>query len=192
MSKGITVSCNAYFAQLGTYKVGADALHKTADLFGIAVANPNTAKKLKDALPQASYGQGQVVASPFQLARVAATIANNGSMPYGRWITDESNPRVEPAHTVLQPDLARTLAQYMRGVVTVVPAERWRRGLCRSRAKPERPNWRKAHRTPGSSASLRTIRPDVGSHSRCWWKMASMAARPPRRSRAKSSQPHRS
>ena len=118
MSKGITVSCNAYFAQLGTYKVGADALQKTADLFGIAVANPNTAKKLKDALPQASYGQGQVVASPFQLARVAATIANHGSMPYGRWITDESNPRVEPPHTVLQPDLARTLAQYMRGVVT--------------------------------------------------------------------------
>jgi cell division protein FtsW (lipid II flippase) len=118
MSKGITVSCNAYFAQLGTYKVGADALQKTADLFGIAVANPNTAKKLQDALPQASYGQGQVVASPFQLARVAATIANHGSMPYGRWITDESNPRVEPPHTVLQPDLARTLAQYMRGVVT--------------------------------------------------------------------------
>ena len=26
-------------------------------------------------------------------------------MPYGRWITDESNPRVEPPHTVLQPDL---------------------------------------------------------------------------------------
>ena len=118
MSKGITVSCNAYFAQLGTYKVGAGALHTTADLFGIAVANPNTAKKLKDALPQASYGQGQVVASPFQLARVAATIANHGRMPYGRWITDESNSRVEPPHTVLQPGLAQTLAQYMRNVVT--------------------------------------------------------------------------
>ena len=64
-SKGIVVSCNAYFAQLGTYKVGADALHATADLFGIAVANPNTPKKLKDALPQAAYGQGQVVRESF-------------------------------------------------------------------------------------------------------------------------------
>jgi cell division protein FtsI/penicillin-binding protein 2 len=118
MHKGVVVSCNAYFAQLGTYKVGASALHQTADLFGVAVANPNTPQKLKDALPQAAYGQGQVVASPFQMARVAATIANNGKMPFGRWITDESNPRVEDPHTVLQPDLAQTLAKYMRDVVT--------------------------------------------------------------------------
>jgi peptidoglycan glycosyltransferase len=82
------------------------------------VANPNTAAKLKDALPQASYGQGQVVASPLQLARVAATIANNGAMPYGRWVIDDSNARVEPDKSILQPELARTLGQYMRSVVT--------------------------------------------------------------------------
>jgi peptidoglycan glycosyltransferase len=118
MQKGTVVSCNAYYAQLGTYKVGPDALHQTAEMFGISVANPNTPAKLKDALPQAAYGQGQVVASPFQLARVAATIANDGVMPFGRWIIDESNPRVEPDRTVVQPQLAQTLAQYMRGVVT--------------------------------------------------------------------------
>jgi cell division protein FtsI/penicillin-binding protein 2 len=118
MQRGVVVSCNAYFAQLGTYKVGPQALHATANLFGISVANPNTPQKLKDALPQAAYGQGQVVASPFQMARVAAMIANNGSMPYGRWITDESNPRVEPPQAILQPELARTLAEYMRAVVT--------------------------------------------------------------------------
>ncbi|HYI94066.1 MAG TPA: FtsW/RodA/SpoVE family cell cycle protein [Bryobacteraceae bacterium] len=118
MQKGVVVSCNAYFAQLGTYKVGPEALHATANLFGISVASPNTPQKLKDALPQAAYGQGQVVASPFQMARVAATVANNGNMPYGRWITDESNPRIEPPQSILQPELARTLADYMRGVVT--------------------------------------------------------------------------
>jgi cell division protein FtsI/penicillin-binding protein 2 len=112
MRKGTVVSCNAYYAQLGTYKVGADALKKTADLLGIATGN------LKDALPQASYGQGQVVASPFQMARVAATVAAKGEMPYGRWITDETNSRVEPALKILEPELARTLAGYMRGVVT--------------------------------------------------------------------------
>ncbi|HYP05060.1 MAG TPA: FtsW/RodA/SpoVE family cell cycle protein [Bryobacteraceae bacterium] len=118
MNKGTVVSCNAYYAQLGTYKVGPEALHATAEAFGIAVANPNTPAKLKDALPQAAYGQGQVVASPFQLARVAATIANNGTMPFGRWITDESNPRVEPDKPILPANLAQTLGQYMRGVVT--------------------------------------------------------------------------
>ncbi len=118
MQKGVVVSCNAYFAQLGTYKVGPEVLHATANLFGISVASPNTPQKLKDALPQAAYGQGQVVASPFQMARVAATIANHGNMPFGRWITDESNPRIEPPQSILQPELAKTLADYMRGVVT--------------------------------------------------------------------------
>lgn len=112
MHKGLVASCNAYFAQLGTYKVRADELKKTADLLGISTGN------LKDALPQASYGQGQVVASPFQLARAAATVAAGGEMPFGRWITDESNPRIEPPLKILDAALAHTLGDYMRGVVT--------------------------------------------------------------------------
>jgi peptidoglycan glycosyltransferase len=39
-------------------------------------------------------------------------------MPYGRWIIDESNPRVEPPQPVLRPEAASTLGHYMRGVVT--------------------------------------------------------------------------
>ena len=35
MEQALTVSCNAYFAQLGTYDVGATALHDTAALLGI-------------------------------------------------------------------------------------------------------------------------------------------------------------
>ena len=101
MERGIVVSCNAYFAQLGTYDVGAEALLRTANLLGIAVASPATAAQLKKSLPQSSYGQGQVVASPFQMARVAATVANGGAMPQGRWITDETNPRTAPPQTVL-------------------------------------------------------------------------------------------
>jgi cell division protein FtsW (lipid II flippase) len=70
MEKGITVSCNAYFAQLGTYDVGAASLFDTATLFSIATAQPNSAGQLEKSLPQSAYGQGQVVASPFQMARV--------------------------------------------------------------------------------------------------------------------------
>ena len=43
--------------------------------------DPNTAEQLKESLPQSAYGQGQVVAVPFQMARVAATVANGGTMP---------------------------------------------------------------------------------------------------------------
>lgn len=112
MQKGVTVSCNAYFAQLATYKVGADELKRTADLLGISTGN------VKDALPQAGYGQGQVVASPFQLARAAATVAAGGMMPFGRWVTDESNARIEPPVQILDPSLAGMLGAYMRSVVT--------------------------------------------------------------------------
>ena len=118
MERGLVVSCNAYFAQLGTYDVGAQALLDTANLLGIAASSPNTAAELKKSLPQSSYGQGQVVASPFQMARVAATVANGGVMPQGRWITDENNPRTAAAQTVLSPATAETLARFMREVVT--------------------------------------------------------------------------
>jgi cell division protein FtsI/penicillin-binding protein 2 len=111
------VSCNAYFAQLGTYDVGSEALFETANLLGISVANPDTAAELKKALSQSAYGQGEVVASPFQMARVAATVANGGTMPQGRWVADETNARTGAPVPVLGADLAGTVARYMRGVV---------------------------------------------------------------------------
>ncbi len=118
MERGIIVSCNAYFAQLGTYDVGAEPLLDTANLLGIVAATPDTAPQLKKSLPQSAYGQGQVVASPFQMARVAATVANGGAMPEGRWLTDENNERVGPPKPVLSADSAQMLAKFMREVVT--------------------------------------------------------------------------
>lgn len=117
MEKGIIQSCNAYFAQLGTYEVGASNLLQTANLFGIEVAKPNTPEQLSDALPQAAYGQGQVVATPFEMARVAASIANDGQMMYGRWVIDDSNQRVKSPETILDRSLALFLGRAMRGVV---------------------------------------------------------------------------
>ncbi|HYX23710.1 MAG TPA: FtsW/RodA/SpoVE family cell cycle protein, partial [Thermoanaerobaculia bacterium] len=118
LDKGLVVSCNAYFAQLGTYEVGPQALLETAKKLGIAVARPSTAAQLKEALPQASYGQGQVVATPLQMTRVAATVASGGAMPEGRWVIDESNTRRAAPVQVLSPDLARSLAGSLRRVVT--------------------------------------------------------------------------
>ena len=67
---------------------------------------------------QASYGQAQIVASPFQMARVASTIANGGNAPQGRWVVDETNPRVRAPIELLPASLAEQIAGYMRGVVT--------------------------------------------------------------------------
>jgi len=118
MARGIAVSCNAYFAQLGAERVGAQAIYDTAAALGISVARPNTAEQLKQFLAQASYGQGQVVASPFQMARVAATIANGGNAPQGRWIIDETNSRVRAPQPVLSRELAVEIGGFMRSVVT--------------------------------------------------------------------------
>jgi len=98
--------------------VGADELLATAKALGISVAKPNTARQLKDALPQASYGQGQVVATPFQMARVAATIAGGGASPEGHWVQGAGNTRQGQPARVLEPNLAQILAGAMRRVVT--------------------------------------------------------------------------
>ncbi|HKI01393.1 MAG TPA: FtsW/RodA/SpoVE family cell cycle protein [Thermoanaerobaculia bacterium] len=129
LERGIVVSCNAYFAQLGTYMVGPEALLETARALGISVANPSTAEQLKDALPQASYGQGQVVATPFQMARVAATVANRGAMPEGRWILDESNTRRAEPVRILDGGLVPILTRSMRRVVTEGTAARFLSGV---------------------------------------------------------------
>ncbi len=115
MANAITVSCNAYFAQLGVFAVGAQALHDTAEMLGI---QSGSVAKVKEALPFASYGQGTVVATPFKMARVAATIAAGGQMPEGRWVTDPSNSRTAAPHPILAADSAEFLQRAMRSVVT--------------------------------------------------------------------------
>ncbi|MFL6235429.1 MAG: FtsW/RodA/SpoVE family cell cycle protein [Thermoanaerobaculia bacterium] len=129
LEKGIVVSCNAYFAQLGTYAVGADELLATAKALGISVARPNTARQLKDALPQASYGQGQVVATPFQMARVAAAVADGGASPEGHWVQGSGNTRNSQPVRVLEPNLAQLLGRAMRRVVTEGTGARYLAGV---------------------------------------------------------------
>jgi cell division protein FtsI/penicillin-binding protein 2 len=114
MSQAITVSCNAYFAQLGVHDVRAPALADTAAMFGISTGSPD---HLKHDLPFSSYGQGEVLVSPFKMARVSAAIAAGGKMPEGRWITDDSNTRTDAPLEVLPAGQAQFLAGAMRRVV---------------------------------------------------------------------------
>ena len=115
MQRAIEVSCNGYFAQLGTYKVGWQALRQTADLLDISSGDE---AELKAALPFASYGQGPLLITPFKMARVAATIAAGGTMAQGRWVLDESNARRDAPRTLVDAEPAGFIAGAMRLVVT--------------------------------------------------------------------------
>jgi cell division protein FtsW (lipid II flippase)/cell division protein FtsI/penicillin-binding protein 2 len=115
LGQAITVSCNAYFAQLGVYTVGPQALYDTAQLLGISAGDLADIKKM---MPFAAYGQGTVLASPFKMARVSATIAAGGSMPEGRWVSDDSNNRTSASVPVLDADSSLFMAKSMRSVVT--------------------------------------------------------------------------
>ncbi len=125
MHQAIAVSCNAYFAQLGVFSVGAKQLSDTAKMLDIPAGS---VADIQAAMPFASYGQGPVLVTPFKMARVAATIAANGSMPEGRWVIDQSNARTAPARQILAPDLAAFLANAMRSVVVEGTARRAMKG----------------------------------------------------------------
>ena len=77
MHDGLVQSCNAYFAQLAV-RIGPTSLLDTANLLGISVARDDSVARLRATLPQAGYGQGDVVATPLRMARVVAAIASNG------------------------------------------------------------------------------------------------------------------
>jgi cell division protein FtsW (lipid II flippase)/cell division protein FtsI/penicillin-binding protein 2 len=126
LQSAIALSCNAYFAQLGVFKVGTKELVETAQSLGIS---PGAAAEVKKMLPFAAYGQGPVVATPFKMARVAATVAAGGSMPEGRWVSDTSNDRTAGPVPVLAPESADFLARSMRSVVTAGTARAALAGL---------------------------------------------------------------
>lgn len=126
MMRAIQVSCNAYFAQLGTYEVGAKRLHDTAELLDIPAGDVAEIKKM---MPFSSYGQGPVLVTPFKMARVAATISDGGFMPQGRWVTDDSNTRKDAPKPVLAAESDARLQQAMRSVVTGGTGRRAMAGL---------------------------------------------------------------
>ncbi|HYM58565.1 MAG TPA: penicillin-binding transpeptidase domain-containing protein [Solirubrobacteraceae bacterium] len=117
-------SCNSVFAPLGA-KLGARRLVDTARRFGFN-EQPTLAGAARSSLPSAeeigddlavgstAIGQGKVLATPLQLASVAATIGLHGRRVRptlsrgGRGGATQAVPR----------RVARVIARYMRAVVT--------------------------------------------------------------------------
>ena len=114
MHDAVAHSCNAYFAQLAL-RLGPNAMLDMASRLGIAVAAPNSVERLRATLPQAGYGQGDVVATPLRMARLAAALASGGVLPETRWDARPSGP--PKTDVLLPPEAAELLARYMRDVV---------------------------------------------------------------------------
>ncbi|HLH15535.1 MAG TPA: penicillin-binding transpeptidase domain-containing protein, partial [Solirubrobacteraceae bacterium] len=117
------VSCNSVFTPLGV-KLGAARLVATAERFGFN-HDPGIAGAAESTLPPASdikgeldvgstaIGQGQVLATPLQMATVAATVADGGRRPQPTFLARSP----APGKTVMSPSVASTLRRLMIAVV---------------------------------------------------------------------------
>ena len=113
MHKGLVVSCNAYFAQLAA-SLGTGPMLAAADRAEVSLARDNRPARIRETLPQVGYGQGDVVASPLRMARIAAALASDGTL---RDVRIDSALPAPPGHEFLPPASARLLASFMRDVV---------------------------------------------------------------------------
>jgi hypothetical protein len=113
LHKALVVSCNAYFAQLAV-RLGPQALLAAARPAEIALARNDAIPRIRDTLPQLGYGQGEVVASPLRMARIAAAIASDGAI---RDVRLDATATPQVTHAFVSPATARLLARYMRDVV---------------------------------------------------------------------------
>ncbi len=117
-------SCNSVFAPLGA-KLGARRLVAAAERFGFN-EDPGLAGAARSTIPAAgeigddlavgssAIGQGKVLATPLQMALIAATIGERGRRPRPTLLKGAARERVRAT----TPAIARTIGRYMRTVVT--------------------------------------------------------------------------
>jgi cell division protein FtsI/penicillin-binding protein 2 len=127
-------SCNADFAPLGP-KIGNDDLVATAERFGFNSPPTLYARRIVEEVEPAmstipdeigeeldlgvtAIGQGEVLATPLQMASVAQTIASGGvRAPTSVVANAKLRPEAEPVQ-VMSGRIARQLTELMVGVVT--------------------------------------------------------------------------
>jgi cell division protein FtsI/penicillin-binding protein 2 len=126
-------SCNADFAPLGP-KIGNDKLVETAERFGFnsppTLYAPKIVHEVEPAestipaqigeevdLGVSAIGQGEVLATPLQMATVAQTVGNNGvRMPTSIVNNKKLRPTAQPVR-VMSKKVAGELTELMTGVV---------------------------------------------------------------------------
>jgi len=136
MADGLRLSENIYFAQVGL-QIGAAKLTDYASRFGIGSTPkldlPAAKGQLSDSasidrptlLADTSYGQGELLVSPLQMALVYATIASGGVMPTAHYATEVRDAEGHvvrqiapgPIGQVISPNTAKTLTTMLVGAV---------------------------------------------------------------------------
>jgi len=118
------VSCNSVFTPLGV-RLGAPRLVASAEAFGfnhptgIPGAPASTLPSAGEIMGEldvgsTAIGQGRVLATPLQMALVAATIADRGDRPQPTFLLASTPPA---RRRVVSPAVARTVRRLMEGVV---------------------------------------------------------------------------
>lgn len=133
MARALEQSCNPYFIELGQ-ELGGDSILTMAQWMGFgsasqwagystATGNLPSSCDSSLALANLSFGQGELLATPLQIAAMISTIANGG---YGveptlliGWTEDGTVPVIEEQakRQILSQKTARTLQQFMIQVV---------------------------------------------------------------------------
>src|SRR3954470_142030 len=123
LESSFALSCNSVFAPLGA-KLGARHLVATAERFGFN-QDPGLTGAARSTIPPAeeigddlavgstAIGQGKVLATPLQMALIAATIGEDGVRPRPTLLKGSDTERVRATSRPVPP----TIARYMRTVV---------------------------------------------------------------------------
>jgi len=136
MADAFRLSENIYFAKIGL-QIGGPKLAEYAQRFGIGSApkcdlavargqlsNTGTLDR-PTVIADTSYGQGELLTSPLQMALVAAAIGRGGVMPtphYALEVRDSSGNTIRTiapgaSGQVVRPDTAARITQYLVGAV---------------------------------------------------------------------------
>ncbi len=130
LDRALIESSNVFFAQLGVH-LGHEAFRATTQRFlfnsRISIGEGDSRRQLmrtgripriaasdRYGLAQASIGQGKVLATPAQMALIAAAVANDGIAPRPRLIASEAPSAVG---RFMQQDTARRLRHSLRRAV---------------------------------------------------------------------------
>ncbi|NDK90976.1 penicillin-binding transpeptidase domain-containing protein [Gordonia desulfuricans] len=132
LQRAFAQSCNTTFAKLASEMGPSDLAHaatamglgQTYDIPGLTTATGSVPIESDlVARTEDGFGQGKDLASPFGMALVAATVANNGKLPVPQLILGRET-KIEGPTTTLEPNVVGELRPMMREVVTTGTATR--------------------------------------------------------------------